>query len=108
MVKPTVASTETISRLGRKRRAAVYRLAAKMIEGEEHHFACPAIHGCSPAYPQPAEGLHLIRDYLDMLGKRSGGHYAKGLWGFALDHKARDRRVLSLCFMAAMVESGDA
>lgn len=104
MKKISATSTE-----GRAARAAIYREAARMIEREKHSFACYALGDAgqddstlcglmNEIYAPGVSGAWLCG-----IGGEEGCHYP-----LAGDCPERSGRVLALCFMAAMVEAGDA
>lgn len=104
--KPLNASTE------RNKRAAVYRKAAQLGELGERDGSC--------VWVAVAEGLdspyasELSAKYSKVFNPGSdfalywGNEWADQPWSCGPVEAARDCRVLALCFMAALVEAGDA
>lgn len=90
--------------------AAVYRKAAKLIEDCREELSCRAI--ANAAYGShwtKSQWNRVVHPYSDTFAATED--YARdGNW---LDHvlncsEQQDWRVLALCFMAVMVEAGDA
>lgn len=101
----TAASTETITR---KKQAATYRAAAQYIESmaDEHYHmgACNAIWKVQSGFKRSG------RDYSTPEHDLFERFYP---WNtkeaeFSVEPYRDDLRILALCFMAAMVEAGDA
>jgi hypothetical protein len=94
-------STETA------KRAAIYREAARLIENDKMDYSCCAIaeaQGIFDEWNRSKAESALVDGYADVMGsfKEAGGFCC----GWTDD--GRDERVVALCFMAAMVEAGDA
>lgn len=99
-----------------KRRAAIYRQAARSIENGADLYSCIAVMN---ACDDDKEGAKLAGKYVDVLvygledddwpsaeGRLQITGFAYGAREVGVDEV--DLRVLALCFMAAMVETGDA
>lgn len=87
----------------RQRSAALYHEAARRIAEDEptKEHSCT----CSCCMVGEVGGLQRRVDYAEMF--RPEGHPPDGSWGVLWDD-IDACRVLALCFMAAMVEAGDA
>lgn len=85
----------------RREKASIYRRAARLVEDEIADYACEAIGQVlcliSFAYIEDHPALQMFTPPR----LSTGGGFWHGRTG-------RDARVLALCFMAAMVETGDA
>lgn len=92
------------------RSAAIYRKAAKLLEDERECFACCAIsvavHGKTYALQECAGARALFVSKFRPHTYDGNGPF----FGYYTDDpvQANDARILALCFMAAMVEAGDA
>jgi hypothetical protein len=98
-------STET-AKAGKARRAALYRSAARLIESGEEKYSCCAVGNVYSGYR--ASALMPSAEFESLPPVVA---YAKAmLEGDALftQFHDQDERALALCFMAAMVEAGDA
>lgn len=97
-----------------KARADVYRRAAELIADGSERYSCHAIEKAVGTYPKNCPER---RAYERALGKNSCGRRPymlvmdfEEMWLYESPHIAayRHHRVVALCFMAAMVEAGDA
>lgn len=91
----------------RKSRSAKYRKAARRIERNLDYACCYALQSVdASAEASVMEGV-FVNDYER---NRWGGHWMAehGEGKYGGNSSVQDRRVLALCFMAAMVEAGDA
>jgi hypothetical protein len=103
------------------KKAAIYRQAARLLEQKACHspdrynrngtvrvkFTCCAIaeaEGIFPKWNYGEKESKLVEHYTDTFGLEGGGNWFGSDW----DDRVQDHRILALCFMAAMVEAGDA
>ena len=94
---------------GDKKRAAIYREAARRIERKLNYCCCYAIRRIT--------GNHKLGDEMREVfaarriqENRWSGHWMVeiGEMRYGESAEVQNRRILALCFMAAMVEAGDA
>lgn len=98
----------------RKARAAIYRDAAKIVEGKENlggSYSCHAIAEAMGVFPRAVSNeLPEVSAYADVFAKdaRANGKYHNAWMQNASENydyaEIGSCRVLALCFMAAMVE----
>ena len=81
--------------------AGLYRKAARYLENAEH--AVPL-----PLALRLIEKVGMLDDSRLLAGVKEFYMTEACLWPWTYEENHRDLRVLALCFMAAMVEAGDA
>ena len=96
--------TKVRSCTDRRADAAIYRAAAKLLEDGESRWACFAIKRAS----KRRLGCKAFRAVFGP-SRDNSVHRLEGWWGNSyFKPDAEGPRILALCFMAAMVEAGDA
>ena len=96
--------------------AGQYLRAAKIMDSPKHAFGCcnaiaKAVNGLGPEGEDGAGDCGILTEEYDVLEQRFSKVFKEGeasLYFWERPPSDRAERVLALCFMAAMVEAGDA
>jgi hypothetical protein len=101
-----MASKNGLSTDRSKKRASIYREAAKLIESGAEYACCYALEKAGGK--RECDRMHAV--FAECQGRvYLGGHWMADLGENPYDRELMSpRRVVALCFMAAMVEAGDA
>lgn len=81
--------------------ARLYRKAARYLENAEHSIPLPLA-------VRLVEGIGLLDDSRLLARLKEFYMTEEALWPWTPEKNRRDLRIVALCFMAAMVEAGDA
>lgn len=90
----------------------IYKFAARNVELQKESFACIAVGTAATCFGRLYDGeeRQIFEELFspESTDERDLRPLANGWYGPWHDDEARNARVLALCFMAAMVEAGDA